>query len=527
MPTLMAALSGDVPIIASGTVTLSMIVNLKRFVKRNGADVDHFEQIRGTEALERYLKALPARIQSPFVLDEDERALLEAAHQLRILRGYVLSHAFFPAYRLDEEAFLHMPDHLADNEVLVETFPLWDYQIALTRNGFAVVRMVRHFKDTPLSQIAMEIQQVQQAREADTLYAESRSSWRIAMDVTAMLVQTLGSCVELMDDHNNLVCIHFDPQMRKGRLPLHDRYLTIQLGDVQRGGQPISAEQLETEYASFVLGLMRLATVLRGGAAYDMRRRRPVKKGDLRNLSPWSNDLCIASNDAMLIYSQPATDQGPFADREDGYTRSDYWRGVARGAEWLVTLRTELQLVERQSTEMLATVSNLTARVHDGLLDEEDRRRLKALAEGVSRAFNLLPQLRYALVPSSISHATDAVYVFSHLQRQLGMDRIAEHVNTSMDELSSFLSYYSSTQLQFESRQREETESRTGLTISIMLILLSLVSVPSLIKDASEINWDAVLAEPPLQLASVIVLTILPIVLLIATTVYAVRRLNR
>ena len=37
---------------------------------------------------------------------------------------------------------------------------------------------------------------------------------------------------------------------------------------------------------------------------------------------------------------------------------------------------------------------------------------------------------------------------------------------------------------------------KTGLSISIMLILLSLVSVPSLIKDASEISWVTVLAEP-------------------------------
>ena len=51
----MPALTGDTPIIASGTVTLTMIVNLKRFVQRgqalDGAGIDLFEQVRGTPPL--------------------------------------------------------------------------------------------------------------------------------------------------------------------------------------------------------------------------------------------------------------------------------------------------------------------------------------------------------------------------------------------------------------------------------------------------------------------------------------------
>ncbi len=525
----MPALTGDTPIKASGTVALNMIVNLKRFVRRgqqaDGADAARFEHIRGTPALGRYLKALPERIRAPFVLDVDEHDLLEAAHQMRIFRGYVLSQYFLPTYRLDEAAFVQRANPLDGDEVLIESFPLWDYQVKLTRNGFAVVRMVRAFEDVPLSYIAAEIQRVERAR-GDLDYRESRSSWRIAMDVTAALVQAIGGCLDLVDDDGHPVHIAFDPEQRRGRLPLHDRYTTILLDHVQRGGQAILPDALVAEYGSFALGMMRLATVLRGGAAQDMRRRRPVTESDLFNLSPWRSDLCLVTNDALLVYTVPS-DEPEGADDQDGYTRRQYWQGVSRGVEWLVNLRTEWQLIERQSTEMLASISGLTARVNDGLLSAEDKRRLNALAQGVSEAFNILPELRYALVPSSISHATDVVLIFSHVLEQLGVHRIADHVNANVQELNAFLSYYSSTQLQYESQEQEETASRTGLTISIMLILLSLVSIPSLIKDASEINWQLVLNEPPWQLAVVVALTFLPFLLLILTTLYVLRKLDR
>ncbi|MBN1964670.1 MAG: hypothetical protein JW910_08490, partial [Anaerolineae bacterium] len=320
--------------------------------------------------------------------------------------------------------------------------------------------------------------------------------------------------------------IQFDPAQRAGRLPLHDRYTTLHLTYVHRNGEMVPPNAFTQEYGSFALGMTRLATVLRGGAARDMRRRRVVSTDDLFNLAPWNSDLCLVTNDAMLIYSAPPPDLEHLPDPE-GFSRDEFWRGVARGVEWLATLRTEWQLVERQSTEMLAGISGLTARVNDGLLDEDDRLRLRLLAQGVSHAFNILPDLRYALVPSSISHATDVVLIFSQVQEQLGVEKIAAHVNTSIEELSAFLGYYSGTQLEYETREREQAENRTGLTISVMLILLSLISVPSLIKDASEIDWTLVASEPPEQLLAVIVLALLPILLLAVTTWFVLRRSRR
>ncbi len=526
----MPALTGDKPIMASGTVTLTMIVNLKRFVAReaaaNGAGIDLFERIRGTMAFAHYLDDLPACIRLPFVRDTAEDDLLVSAHDMRIFRGYVHAHYFFPTYRLDEEAFLVSAERLVDDEVLVETFPLWDYRVTLTRNGFVVVRMIRHFEDVPLSAIAAEVQQVERARGGDLTYHESRSSWRIAMDVTAALVRAMGRCLAFTDDYGQPVHITFDPEMRRGRLPLHDRYTTVHLAHVYRDGQTVTPDQLTGEYASFALGLMRLATVLRGGAARDMRRRRPIRQSDLYNLAPWVTDLCLVTNDAMIVYTTPAEDLDQLEDLS-GYTRAQFWQGVARGVERLVNLKIAWQLVERQSTELLTTVSNLTARVNDGLLDDDDKERLNALAQGVSLAFNILPDLRYALVPSTLTHATDVVTIYDHLLDQLGVLRIADHVNANMQELNAFLSYYSSTQLQYEGRAQEESENRTGLTISIMLILLSLVSVPSLIKDASEIDWATFLQEPPLQLAAVVGLSLLPLVLLLITSWLALRNLRR
>ena len=225
----MPALTGETPIIASGTVTLTMIVNLKRFVQRgrapDGAGIDTFEQVRGTPSLADYLEALPERIQSPFVRDADEDALLIAAHQLRIFRGYVIEQYFFPTYRLDENAFLARPGRLSNDDVLVGTFPLWDYQVTLSRNGFANVRMIRHFEDVPLSFIASEVQAVERARDGDGDYAESRSSWRIAMDVTAALVQALGGEMVVPGRDGAAVHIPLDPEQTPGSAapprPLH------------------------------------------------------------------------------------------------------------------------------------------------------------------------------------------------------------------------------------------------------------------------------------------------------------------
>jgi len=523
------ALSTNTPLIASGSVTLSMIVNLKRFTRRDGLhegpDGRQFERVRGTEAFTAYLRSLAWQAQPPFLLDETERDLLDAAHKMRIFRGYVLEHFFFPTFRLDETAYLEHPRRLDGEQVLIESFPQWDYQLSLTRNGFAIVRMTRCFKDMALPDIAAEIQKVERAQETDD-YTESRSNWRIAMDVTAVFLQCIGGKLEFTDEEHHPVRVNFDVRMRKGRLPLHDRFTTIHLDHIHCAGRTVSPDELLTEYAPYTLGLMRLATVLRGGATRDMSRRRVVREADLHNLSPWVSDLCLATNEALLIYSQPPSD--PESIRAlPGYSRREYWHGVTRGAELLVALKTELQLVERQSTELLASIANLTARVNDGLLSAEDKQRLNKLAEGVSRGFNILPQLRYALISSSLSHATDVVYIFSHLIEQLGMAQISEHVSTNMDELTDFLNYYSSTQLQFEGRMQEESENRTGLTISIMLILLSLVSVPSLIKDFSEIDWARLAAESPVEQVMILALSLLPILLLGVTGFFAYRRLKR
>jgi hypothetical protein len=159
-----------------------------------------------------------------------------------------------------------------------------------------------------------------------------------------------------------------------------------------------------------------------------------------------------------------------------------YWHGIARGIEHIITLKHELQLLERKTTSLLEKVPDLTRKVTDGNLSRSDKREITELSRGLATLFQSLPQQRDMLVASSVFRDGNAVYIFQFFIDLLGITHIEKHTQSHVEELNTFLSHYNNMQMQQDSQ-------RTNLTFSLLMIAVSILVIPSFLADATQIGW--------------------------------------
>ncbi|HEU5089788.1 MAG TPA: hypothetical protein VFT99_20170, partial [Roseiflexaceae bacterium] len=191
--------------------------------------------------------------------------------------------------------------------------------------------------------------------------------------------------------------------------------------------------------------------------------------------SSWDEELCLFTGETALLYS-PLVQRGiAYVGGPIGLTAhayGSYWAGIMRGIEHVVAFRAEVQQAERRTTDLLAHVPMLTRKVNDGDLKPSDSELINHMAMSLADIFDSLPELRSMAVSSSAFRADYARRKFERLIDVLDIKATLELVNTNVEQLNFFISYYGDMRLQWQAQRTNDS----NMLISEIVMFLALSS---------------------------------------------------
>jgi hypothetical protein len=450
----------------TGAARLLLVINLGSFVAEE--DADAFRHLRGSESFAAALREL--RPQPPFGPDDAALALEQDAYTLRIFRSRLLYNHFFPTYRLAWDARVR-ERLVAAGCADVRAWQRWTPRVRLTRNGLAAISLEQPLDDLPL------IRAVEQVLELPAAGAPSHAQdqWTLGMLILEIFLDALGRRITLHQNGRELPIRFAAPAAVKHTLRL-DRYLIYNLTRVERDGRLLTPEELKRDYARMLAAFMEGTLVAAGDA-----RRLPLFAADQAHaladgdVSSWAEELCLFTGEGALIYTPLigrglAYIGGPLGLDAQAY--STYWAGIVRGVEHIVAFRSEVQQAERRTTDLLSYIPALTRKVTDGDLHAEDVAVIDHLATGLADIFDSLPEQRSMAVSATAFRADYVRRKFDALLRTLAVQETLDLVNTNVEQLNFFLSYYNDMRLQW---QGQRTNS-LGVTFALVVLFMAISS---------------------------------------------------
>jgi hypothetical protein len=318
------------------------------------------------------------------------------------------------------------------------------------------------------------------------------------MDIVARFVEACGErFVVEQPGRQAPITLRLTSDYSLPRLPLHDRHISYCFTQLTCDDRILSAQEVREQHIHDMLGLLEHTMFYEhGNSLYPHYKTSYIDHLCARDRASWDDEICLITSESTLIFCPAARNRTVYMS---GSTRTDsqvpyhsYWLSILRGIEHIVTLKNELQLLERETTRLLEKVPDLTRKVTDGHLSRADQREIRELSTGIATLFQALPRQRDMLVSSSVFRAGYAAHKFQYLLELLGVDMIARHTQINVEELNAFLSHYNSIQLQ-------QSGQRTNMTFSILMIAVSVLVLPSFLADSQAIGWiesDAVAMWP-------------------------------
>src|SRR5262249_40588665 len=115
------------------------------------------------------------------------------------------------------------------------------------------------------------------------------------------------------------------------------------------------------------------------------------------DVSTWTDELCLFTGESALLYRpleghDIAYIGGPRGLISQAY--QNHWAAIERGIEHVVAFRSEVQQIERITTDLLTMVPHLTRKVQDGDVTNSDVKEIEYLAANLSDIFDILPEQR-------------------------------------------------------------------------------------------------------------------------------------
>lgn len=458
----------------TGSLRLVLVINLMTFVAE--PDEDSFRHLRGSEHYAAALRAL--RPAPPFRLDDQCAQIEQDAYTLRIFRSRLLANHFFPTYQVGWDTGMRAQLAKAGFES-IERWLRWSARIRLTRNGLAVVTLEQPIDQEPLiawSERVLELQASHAMHEPTAASPIDQDQWSLGMLILDAFLDSIGRCMPIHLSETQRAQVHFGRPHSAHHTIRLDRYVIYMLRSVQRDGGLIAADVLKQAYAPAIAGLMEGTLV-----EIDGVRRLPRTAADQsaalvgRDVSSWDEELCLFTGESALIYC-PLVSQGVAyvggPQGLSGHAYPRYWDGIARGIEHVIAFRAEIQQAERRTTNLLSYVPMLTRRVNEGELTSADIGQIDHLATSLADIFDSLPEQRSMAVSSTAFRADYARRKFSVLTRELDVQETLDLVNTNVEQLSFFLSYYSDMRLQWQGQRTNDS----NMLISEIVMFLALSS---------------------------------------------------
>ena len=205
------------------------------------------------------------------------------------------------------------------------------------------------------------------------------------------------------------------------------------------------------------------------------------------DLATWKDELCVFAPERSLIYIPEKKIYLSGQIGTDPVKYEHYWECINRGIEHTIVIRAALQIIEYNTTRDLDDVPRLTQKVVDGEVSSDDKKEISHMAQAISNTFNVLPLLRDVLVPSSSYRASYAINKFETLNSVLHLADIKEHVERNVDELVSFIQFFSSMEVQDELNKSETSINRIGIVVALVALF---VAGPSFLEDYNQLFVD-------------------------------------
>lgn len=449
----------------TGAARLVLVINLGSFVVED--DADAFRHLRGSEAFAAALRKL--RPSAPFGIDEGTSTVEHDAYALRIFRSRLLYNHFFPTYRIAWDTTMR-ERMLKLGCTDIAHWQRWIGRIRLTRNGLAVITLDQSFEDISLIACTEQILELPEHGEQ----AAAHDQWTIAMSMLDAFLDALGHQIRLYVGTGAGSIIRFTHTTQVKHTLRLDRFVVYAIKKIERDGRLLLPDELKRDYAQTLASFMESSLVEVDGQRrfpqYAEEHARALVAGDV---SSWDDELCLFSGESALIY-YPLVGRGlayvggPLG--LDAHAYSAYWGGIVRGIEHLVAFRAEAQQTERRTTGLLGQIPGLTRKVNDGMLSTEDLALIEHLAMGLSDIFDSLPELRSMAVTTNAFRADFVRRKFDVLIRELAVQETLELVNTNVEQLNFFLSYYNDMRLQWEGQRTNSLGIGLGAVVLFMAI---------------------------------------------------------
>ncbi len=449
----------------SGAARLVLVINLGSFVV--APDADTFRHLRGSEAFAAALRKLRPR--APFGIDESTSMVEHDAYTLRIFRSRLLYNHFFPTYRIAWDSTMR-ERMLQLGCTDIAHWQRWTGRIRLTRNGLAVITLDQPFEDISLIACTQQILELPAHGEQ----AAAHDQWTIAMSILDAFLDAIGHQIRLHVGDGAGSIIRFTHTTQVKHTLRLDRFVVYAIKKIERDGRLLLPDELKRDYAQTLASFMESTLVeCDGQRRFPQYAEEPARALVAGDVSSWDEELCLFSGESALIY-YPLVGRGlayvggPLG--LDAHAYSAYWAGIVRGIEHLVAFRAEAQQTERRTTGLLGQIPGLTRKVNDGMLSAEDLALIEHLATGLADIFDSLPELRSMAVTTNAFRADFVRRKFDVLIRELAVQETLELVNTNVEQLNFFLSYYNDMRLQWEGQRTNSLGIGLGAVVLFMAI---------------------------------------------------------
>ena len=460
--------------ITKGKVHIFIALNLRDFTKNISRLA--FERLRGGHAFADAVKEIVP--DHHFIPDMAEQETTKRGHEFQVFRGHLKDDWLYPTYLLLKDK---VPP--PDDPTLAKDWGNYEFRIRLSRTGFLEVKLTKVISAdgeniTTVLQKIMEM-----GHHGDPSIHPRSAQLKLALYCADWYIRSIPNELTITETKSgrsatvSLETIGENPN----KLPYRQRYTTLFFSELlcQKCGHRVDADKLRNDYGD------TLAAILEGVLVENEKQELSLPKMDeetvkLRDLASWKDDLCIFAPERALIYFPEMNIYLSGQTGTEAVKYEHYWECITRGIEHTVVVRAALQIIEYYTTRDLDEVPSLTQKVVDGMVTEQDKDEISRMAQAVANTFNLLPLLRDVLVPSSSYRASYAVNKFERLNSVLHLKDIEAHVERNVDELVSFVQFFSSMELQDELNKNEATINRIGIVIALIALA---VAGPSFLAD--------------------------------------------
>ncbi|HNP70361.1 MAG TPA: hypothetical protein PLO33_02440 [Kouleothrix sp.] len=470
----------------TGMARLVLVINLGSFV--HPSDADEFRHRRGSEAFAEALRGLHPS--APFGADDDTRTVERDAYTLRIFRSRLMHNHFFPTYKIAWDSSMR-ERMLRLGCTDIGHWQRWAGRIRLSRNGLAVITLDQAFENISLVACTEQILELPAHGEQPLAHDQ----WSIAMSILEAFLDAIGRTIALPGDDAPRAIRFATPQQLPHTVRL-DRYVVYAFRKIERDGRLVAPHELKRDYAPMLASFMESTLVeCDGERRFAHHAEQPAHALMQRDASSWEEELCLLTGESALLY-YPLIGRGlAYVGGElglDARAYGAYWAGIMRGIEHLVAFRAEAQQAERRTTALLGQVPGLTRKINDGHLSADDLMLLDHLAAGLSDIFDSLPELRSMAVSTTAFRADFARRKFDALLRELAIGETLDLVNTNVEQLNFFLSYYNDMRLQWQGMRTNNLGIVLGVIVLFMAVssfLADTFSVVDRLSDPQQDGW--------------------------------------